>query len=195
MLMRSRWEGAALAAVTRALAAGCGGGGGGASDASDTATAEAAAPAAAQTSSAPLAVTAADLDVYERGLRREIEVVRAAQERARAATTPAERAAAAQAQWADQTMPEGARSAGVPPERYREIREAVDGVLQTLDFQGKIDGPLTLDTTRVSPEMRERLRGDPLAALPPASAAAVRARLPRLAPIWAQYKELTAVAG
>src|SRR5687767_4034430 len=48
---------------------------------------EAAVPAAAD---APLSLTAADLDGFEKGLRREIELVRAAQERAGKATTPAE---------------------------------------------------------------------------------------------------------
>lgn len=156
------------------------------------ATTPAASPAR---SDAPAAFTTADLDAYERGLAKEIELVRAAQERARTATTPQERGAAAQAQWEDQTIPDGARSAGLPAERYRQLRATVGRVLQTLDFQGKIEGPMQMDTARATPEMRQRLTSDPFAELTPASAAALHERLDRLAPIWVQYVTLTAVAG
>ena len=150
--------------------------------------------AGAQPSGA-VAFTEADLDAYERGLTKEIELVRAAQERQRTATTPEARGQAMQAQWEDQTIPEGARSAGLSPDRYRGVRETVGRVLQTLDFQGKIDGPMSMDTTRATPEMRQRLASDPFAELPPASAAALRARMDRLVPLWVQYVRLTAVAG
>ncbi|HWJ22797.1 MAG TPA: hypothetical protein VNS52_10645, partial [Gemmatimonadaceae bacterium] len=139
--------------------------------------------------------TEADLDAYERGLTKEIELVRAAQERERTATTPQARGEAMQAQWKEQTMPGGAQSAGLPLERYGRVRETVNHVLETLDFQGRIDGPLSMDTTHATPEMRQRLTSDPFVALPPASAAALRARLDRLVPLWGQYVRLTAVAG
>ncbi|MBA2564288.1 MAG: hypothetical protein H0V09_02540 [Gemmatimonadetes bacterium] len=141
------------------------------------------------------AFTEADLAAYERGLAKEIQLVRAAQERALSAATPQERAAAAQSQWEDQTAPEAARAVGHPPDRYRRTREAVNRVLQTLDFQGKIEGPMQLDTTLASPEMRQRLTIDPFSELAPASASALRARLGRLVPIWVEYVTLTAVAG
>ena len=144
---------------------------------------------------AAFAFTQADLDAYERGMKREIELVRAAKERERKAKSPQERFQAVQAQWEDQTIPGGAKSAGIPEERYRRTRETVDGVLQTLDFQGKIDGPMSMDTARATPEMKERLRSDPFAALPPASAAALRARLNRLVPVWVSYVNLTAIGG
>jgi hypothetical protein len=150
---------------------------------------------AATSSSGPVALTDADLDVYERGLRKEIELVKAAQERARAATTPQARGEAMQAQWKEQTMPEAARAIGVAPERYRQVRETVHQVLQTLDFQGKIEGPMQMDTAHAPPEMKARLARDPMADLPPASAAALRARLDRLAPVFAEYATLTAVGG
>ena len=156
-------------------------------------------PSAAATPSArddgAVAFTEADLDAYERGLTKEIELVRAAQERERTATTPQARGEAMQAQWKEQTMPGGAQSAGLPLERYGRVRETVNHVLETLDFQGRIDGPLSMDTTHATPEMRQRLTSDPFAALPPASAAALRARLDRLVPLWGQYVRLTAVAG
>ena len=180
----------ALSLVAVTLLAACGGdraSPGGASDASATAGSAA--------SARPVAFSEADLDAYERGLRKEIELVKAAQERSRTASTPQARGEAMQAQWKEQTMPVAAQAIGVAPERYREVRETVHGVLQTLDFQGKIEGPMQMDTAHASPEMKARLASDPLAELPPASAAALRARLDRLAPVFAEYVTLTAVGG
>lgn len=176
-----------------AAAAACGG------DAGDEDTGSASASEQAQASSdAPsqdFAFTAADLDAYERGLAKEIELVRSAQERQQTAKTPAERGEAMQAQWEAQTIPEGAWSAGLPEDRYTEVRETVNRVLQTLDFQGTIDGPMQMDTARASPEMKQRLATDPFTELAPASATALRARMDRLVPLWIEYVQLTAVAG
>ena len=146
-------------------------------------------------SSGPVAFTEADLQAYERGLAKEIELVRAAQERQSNAKTPEERGEAMQAQWKEQTIPEGARTAGMSEDRYTRVRETVNDVLQILDFQGEIDGPMQIDTARASPEMKRRLATDPLADLSPASAAALRARMDRLVPLWIQYVTLTAVGG
>ena len=172
---------------------------GGASDegTNGSAGADASAPAAASgaSSSGPVAFTVADLDAYERGLTKEIELVRAAQERQSTATTPEERSEAMQAQWKEQTIPEGARSAGMAEDRYTRVRSTVNDVLQILDFQGEIDGPMQIDTARASPEMKRRLATDPLADLSPESAAALRARMDRLVPLWIQYVTLTAVGG
>ena len=176
------------------LAGGCGGGADGGDGGGESGAAGASA-SGAESSDGPFAFTEADLDAYERGLTKEIELVRAAQERARSASTPDARSEAQQAQWKEQTMPEAARAVGLAPERYARVRETVHEVLQTLDFQGKIDGPMQMDTARATPEMRARLARDPLAELPPASAAALRARLDRLAPIFARYVRLTAVGG
>jgi hypothetical protein len=52
-----------------------------------------------------------------------------------------------------------------------------------------------MDTARATPEMRARLASDPLAQLPAESAAALRGRLDRLAPLFARYVTLTAVGG
>ena len=162
----------------------------GAASASANATA-----ANAGAANAAVALTDADLDAWERGMTKEVELVQAAQQRAATATTPQARGEAMQAQWKEQTMPGGAESAGLPLARYRDVRETVNGVLETLDFQGKIAGPLSMDTTHATPEMRQRLASDPYAALPPASAAALRARLDRIVPLWSKYMSLVAVAG
>ena len=153
------------------------------------------AEAAEGTDGEPFAFTAADLDAYARGLAKETELVRAAQERAGSAATPAERAAAAQAQWEDQTAPEAARLLGLDAERYRRTRDTVGEVLRTLDFQGTIDGPLSIDLTRVDEATRAELQRDPFEKLAPASAAALRDRLPELVAVWSEYTRLTAVAG
>jgi hypothetical protein len=135
------------------------------------------------------------VDAYERGLTKEIELVQAAQARANGGGTPEERAAARRAGEAEQTMPEAARAIGVDPERYGRVRTTLHEVLTTLDFQGKIDGPMQMDTTRATPDMKARLASDPLAQLPAESASALRSRLDRLAPLFARYVTLTAVGG
>ena len=92
-------------------------------------------------------------------------------------------------------MPAAARAIGADPVRYAQVRERLHDVLQTLDFQGKIDGPMQLDTARATPEMRARLARDPVAELPPSVGEAFTAMLDRLAPLFAQYVGLTAVGG
>jgi hypothetical protein len=159
------------------------------------AVANVAAPAAALADAAPVAFTAADLAGYERGIAAEAELVRAAQARGRAATTPAERGAAAQGEWEDATIPGGAQAAAMSVARYRQVRTAVNRVLQTLDFQGKIAGPQEIDTVNAAPELRRRLTSDPFAELAPASAAALRARLDQVVQAYVAYMTLTAVNG
>jgi hypothetical protein len=151
--------------------------------------------AEADISERPFAFTAADLDAWERGMRKEIELFKAAQAKAAAAKTPGERAAAAQAGFETATAPEAARAIGADPGRYLKTRRTVDQVLETLDFQGKIPGPKELNLDLASPEMKERLSADPFAELDPASAAALRERMDRIVPIWIEYTELTAVSG
>ncbi len=173
--------------IGMALLAACGG------DAGDEAGAEAAVDRGQAAATANF--DEADVDAFARGMARETELVREAQAQARSAATPEARGAAMQAQWKEQTMPGGAEAAGMSLERYAAIRDAITETLQTLDFQGKIDGPMQLDTSRVSPEMRRRLEADAYADLPAGSASALRARLDGLVPVWAAYMELTAVGG
>jgi len=139
--------------------------------------------------------TDTDLDKLERGLRKEIEAVKAAQVKASSATTSKARGEAMQAQWDTATIPQGAEASGLSADRYREIREAVDSVFTTLDFQGKIDGPLSIDLERADAATKARVSGDAFASLPAGSASALRARMDRLVPIWSEYKILVAVAG
>ena len=152
-------------------------------------------PAAGDAVSGPIDFSEADLDQYERGFAKEIEIVRAAGERARNAATPQERGEAMQAQWEDQSVPAAAQAAGIPEDRYRLTRDAVHEVFETLDFQGKIDGPMSMDMSRASEETKAKLAKDPFDALTPAAAAALRARMDRLVPVWIEYVQMTAVGG
>ena len=178
-----------------ALLTACGGSGGddGATPDSGATTREPASGAAA--GAVRKTLTADDLQAYERGLSREIEAVKAARTRAASATTPAERGDAAQAAWETSTIPLGAEASGLPAARYEEVRETLEEVFRTLDFQDKIDGPLSIDLERVDAETRTRLARDPFDDLTPDSAQTLRAQMDRLLPIWIEYVKLTAVAG
>ena len=163
-----------------------------------TDTAQSAVPsadAAGSADDAPFAFTSADLDAYEQGMRKEIELVLAAKARGDSAKTPAERGAASQAAFETTTAPEAAKAIGASVERYQATRRTVNRVFQTLDFQGKIPGPTELDTANASPEMKQRLASDPLAELPTESANLLRARLESLSKVWIEYMKLVAVAG
>jgi hypothetical protein len=144
---------------------------------------------------APFAFTDADLDAYERGMRKEIELVKAAKLRGDTAKTPEERGAASQAAFESSTAPAAAQAIGAPVDRYQATRRTVNRVFETLDFQGKIPGPMQIDTARASPEMKQRLSGDAFGNLPPASAAALRRRLDALSRVWIEYMNLVAVNG
>ena len=142
-----------------------------------------------------LAFTEADLDKFERGLRREVDAVRAAQEKAASAPTAQERGEAIQAQWETATIPLGAEASGLSEPRYRDVRDGVNRVFTMLDFQGKIDGPLSIDLGRADADTKARVSRDAFADLPPEAAMALRARMDRLVPLWSEYKKLVAVAG
>lgn len=150
---------------------------------------------AGQDDSKQVAFTEADLDQFERGLRREIDAVKAAQAKAASAPTAQERGEAIQAQWEMATIPLGAEASGLSEQRYRDVRAEVNRVFTTLDFQGKIDGPLSIDLERADAETKARVSGDAFADLPPAAATALRARMDRLVPVWSEYTTLVAVAG
>jgi len=157
-------------------------------------------PAPESSSSAPASsagaeFTESDLDAFERGLKKEVDAVKAAQEQAAAADNPQDRGRALQAQFETATIPLGAEAAGLDRARYETVRQAVTEVLRTLDFQGKIDGPMSIDLERADEATKARLARDAYADLPPASADALRSRLDRLVPVWVEYVNLTAVAG
>ena len=184
--MKSRFVTAALALALLGIA--CDG-------KARTPDASTAAAPAAPAKAGQVTFTEADLDKFELGLRKEIDAVKAAQAKAASATTAQARGEAIQAQWDSATIPMGAQASGLSAARYREIREAVNRVFTTLDFQGKIDGPLSIDLQRADAATKARVSGDAFAEVPADSAAALHARMDRLVPLWSEYTKLVAVAG
>jgi hypothetical protein len=150
---------------------------------------------ATRSATRPIELTSDNLSAYERGLKKEIEAVRVAQQRSGTATTAQERGEAIRASFEHATIPQGAAAAGLPLEQYRELRQTINGLFQTLDFQGRIDGPLSMDLSRADAATKERLARDAFADLSSGSAAALRAQMDRLVPVWIEYVSLTAVAG
>lgn len=142
-----------------------------------------------------MSLTAADLDGFEKGLSREIQVVKEGQERARRATTAVERGNAIQSTFEENTMAQGVEASGLPLERYRLVRQTLSRLLTTLDLQGKIDGPQSADTARADADLKARLASDPYVALDPASADLLKGRLDRIVPKWVEYVNLTIVGG
>ena len=92
-------------------------------------------------------------------------------------------------------MKNAVEASGLPLERYRLVRQTLSRLLTTLDFQGKIDGPLSIDLERADAETKARMSRDALSELPGEAAAALRAKMDRLVPVWIEYKKLVAVAG
>ncbi|HXG72000.1 MAG TPA: hypothetical protein VNJ04_15430 [Gemmatimonadaceae bacterium] len=137
----------------------------------------------------------ADLNSFITALGKETEILRAGQERQRTAATPQQRVDALQMMREEARIPEAARAAGMSVDRYTAVRSTIIPMLQTLDFQGKMKGPMTMDTTRVGEETRARLRGDAMAGLPAASRNALTASLSRIEAIWGDYMALATQGG
>lgn len=144
---------------------------------------------------APMTLTAADFDGFEKGMKHEIALVEDAHHRASTATSPQERGNAIQSAFEENTMAAAVPVSGLSLERYRLVRQTLSRILVTLDFQEKIDGPQSVDTTLADSAMKARLKSDPYSALDAASAVALKARLSRIAPVWIEYAKLTAVNG
>jgi hypothetical protein len=142
-----------------------------------------------------VSLTAADLDGFEKGLTHEIRLVKEGQERARRAATAVERGNSIQSTFEENTMSKAVEASGLPLERYRLVRQTLSRLLTTLDFQGKIDGPQSVDTAHADAEMKARLASDPYVSLDPASAELLKARLDKIVPLWIEYVNLTVVGG
>jgi len=144
---------------------------------------------------APLSLTAADVDGFVKGITKEAELVHDGLERARVAATPVERGNAIQSTFEENTMTNAVEASGLPLERYRLVRQTLSRLLTTLDFQGKIDGPQSVDTAHADAEMKARLASDPYSALDSGSAEIVKSKLSTIVPAWIRYVTLTAVSG
>ena len=144
---------------------------------------------------APVSLTAADVDGFVKGITKETELVHEGQERAKVAATAVERGNAIQSTFEENTMKNAVEASGLPLERYRLVRQTLSRLLTTLDFQGKIDGPQSVDTAHADAEMKGRLASDPYSALDSGSAEIVKSKLSTIIPVWIQYITLTAVNG
>lgn len=142
-----------------------------------------------------VSLTAADVDGFVKGITKETHLVREGQERANRATTPVERGNAIQSTFEENTMKGAVEASGLPLERYRMVRQTLSRLLTTLDFQGKIDGPQSVDTAMADADMKARLASDPYSVLDSGSAELVKSRMSEIAPAWIQYITLTATNG
>lgn len=142
-----------------------------------------------------ISLTAADVDGFVKGITKETLLVREGQERARRATTSVERGIAIQSTFEENTMKGAVEASGLPLERYRMVRQALSRLLTTLDFQGKIDGPQSVDTALADSTMKARLVSDPYSTLDPSSAELVKSKMTEITPVWIQYVTLTAKNG
>ena len=162
---------------------------------SSPATAQTSQSSVAVSAAAPMTLSAADIDGFEKGLKREIEVVKEGKIRASKATTPVERGNAIQSTFEENTMKEAVPASGLSFERYHLVRGTLSRLLTTLDFQGKIDGPQSVDTTLADSAMKARLASDPYSVLDAQSAELLKSRLNEIVPMWVEYVNLTVVGG
>jgi hypothetical protein len=109
----------------------------------------------------PFVLTAADLDAYERGVRREITIVEGAKAKVRSSRSGTDTLSALGTAIPQETQQKGAEAAGISVDRYRQVVDAVDAILAAAD----LDAPMTKmmadaakDTANVPPEMRAQLR-------------------------------------
>ena len=135
MMMMMMMGSARRAVVMVALLAACGGGGDGdadtsaMADTSSSATAAEVPPAGASASAVDAPITASDLDAYEKGVAREIEVIEGAGRDLAAAKSGTDSLTALGKAMEHETKSAGAQAAGIPIERYRHVTSTVDGWL------------------------------------------------------------------
>lgn len=142
---------------------------------------------AAATGAAAVELNDANLEALERGLQKEIEIIR------RPGRAGSHYGVSLQAR--DPEAQEVAEAAGMSVLEYRELHDAVERVLTTLNLQGKIGPPRSVDLEKASDEFRARYESDPYAELPSGSADALRRWEERLAKVWGEIVSQTAVAG
>jgi hypothetical protein len=175
--------------------------------AADDTAAVAAAPAAeaASTSqaSADTVLTPEDLDRYQRGVGKETELLRDAQQRKAEAKTGSDTLEVLGSVQEWQLRPEAAKAAGVDEGRWQLIQGRVDAVLSKLQMGPAMMAQMNaMDTTSLPPAQRAQVRenmkqaqaayGDPYAGLAPETAEAFRARADELGRLRTEYMEALA---
>ena len=158
-------------------------------------------------SAQPFTLGVADLDAYERGLQREIEILQLARERfASAADDEARLEILAEIQ-PRVLRQAGAEAAAVPEERYRTVTDTVSDVLGKLEMGDATRQmmPSEQDLAQMPPELRaqveENIRqmraalGDPYEGLEADTAAALEARVDALRALRAEHAGLLLSVG
>ncbi|MFC3715422.1 hypothetical protein ACFONC_04580 [Luteimonas soli] len=130
-------------------------------------------------------LTPALLEAYAKGLRKEAEIIRRPGRGTHYGVTISK--------YGDEAQ-EVVAAAGLSIDDYRAIQDVVDPVFTTLNFQGKIGPPRSIDVER-APEWKQRLAGDPFDELSPASAKVLREHMDILVPPWSEIIALTAQHG
>jgi len=133
------------------------------------------------------ALTDANLDAYGRALAKQAEIVRRPGRGTHYGVTMS-------AYDLDGEAGEVLEAAGMTIDEYRAVEQQVEPVFTILNFKGEIGPPRSIDL-EAAPEWKEKLEGDPFAALPPESAAALRRNMDTLAPLWGVVVGLTAQHG
>jgi hypothetical protein len=163
--MIDRFPRAALAWVLALTLTGCGGGDSDADEAAPPAEAESdtesggeaapqpadAAPDASGAATAP--VTVADIERWQKGMAAELEAVRAAGAKMKAARTNEDTLSAMMAVQETATQEAGAKAAGMGVERYKFVRSELSAAVSYLTPH--LGG---IDTTMLSPAQRDELR-------------------------------------
>lgn len=173
-----------VAMLLVAAAAGCRGP---APDAGPAAASPTGATATAAAESGHVTLDDENLAAYARALARQVEIIR----RPGRGT---HYGVAISAHDLDGETGEVMEAAGMTVAEYKAVDGLVDPVFTTLNFQGVIGPPRSIDVD-ASPEWRERLEGDPFASLSPESAAALRRHMDTLVPLWSEIVGLTAQHG
>lgn len=133
---------------------------------------------------AVIELTPALLEGYATGLRKEVEIIRRPGRGTHYGVTIS--------RYGDEG-PEVVKASGLSLGDYLAVQAVVDGVFTTLNFQGKIGPPRSIDLEKADPAWRERLAGDPFDTLSPASAKALRDHMDILVPPWSEIVGMTAL--
>lgn len=131
-------------------------------------------------------LTPALLEGYAKGLRKEVEIIRRPGRGTHYGVTVSKHG---------DEGPEVVAASGLSHEQYRAVQDVINRIFTTLNFQGKIGPPRSIDLERADPMWRERLAGDPFDELSPSSAQALRDHMDILVPPWSEIIRMTAQNG
>lgn len=132
-------------------------------------------------------LTDTNLQAYARALEKQAEIIRRPGRGTHYGVSMS-------AHGADGESGEVLEAAGMSIDEYRMVNGMVQPVFTTLNFQGEIGPPRSINL-EMAPDWKEKLAGDPFDTLPPESAAALRRNMDTLVPVWSDVVGLTAQHG